>query len=55
MAQVTNVHFYAGELDGGGHNAKGLHRLHLGVEETIADAGAINHVGLTLGKLAVAL
>jgi hypothetical protein len=55
MAQVTNVHFHPGEPDCGGHNAKGFDRLDFGVEETIADAGAINHVGLTLGKLAVAL
>jgi hypothetical protein len=50
MAQVTNVHFHPGELNGSGHNAKGFDRLYLSVEETIADAGAINHVGLTLGS-----
>jgi hypothetical protein len=55
MAQVTDIHFYAREFDGGGHNAKGFDRLDFGVEESIAHAGSIHHVGLAFGEFAVAL
>jgi hypothetical protein len=55
MAQVTNVHFHPGELNGSGHNAKGFDRLDFGVEESIAHAGSIHHVGLAFGEFAVAL
>ncbi len=55
MAQVANVHFHAGELDGSSDDPKGFDRLDFGMEEAITHARPVNHVGLAFGEFAVAL
>jgi hypothetical protein len=55
MSEMSDIHFNAGEPDRGGHNTKCFDRLDFGVEEAIAHAESIHHVGLAFGEFAVAL